>query len=254
LAVETNFVLTLSNATTAAAGTYTVEVTDANGWSYASATLTIIVVPFILEQPQSHVAVVGDTVTLRVKAAGTEPLYYRWRSNGTPYGVFNPNPTYTLTNVRTNFAANYTVVITNVASSGILSSLAVLTVLTDNDGDHAPDVWESANGFDPMNPNDAGLDTDGDSMTNLEEYLAGTDPNDPQSYLKVDTISRSGNAVLTFMARSNRTYSVQYNAELSELGWSNMVNVFYRPSNRVETVIDPSPATGRVYRLVTPLQ
>jgi len=36
-------------------------------------------------------------------------------------------------------------------------------------GDHS--------GFDPNESNDAGLDTDGDGASNLEEYLAGTNPN-----------------------------------------------------------------------------
>jgi archaellum component FlaG (FlaF/FlaG flagellin family) len=250
----TNALLTLSNATPAAAGTYTVEVSDAGGWSLASATLTIWVVPFILEHPQSHVAVVGDTVTFRVKAVGTEPLAYRWRSNTTQLGVYSPSPVLTITNVKTNHAANYTVIVTNVASSTVLSRAGTLTVLADTDGDHAPDVWESANGFNPADANDIDGDADGDSMSNLAEYIAGTDPHDDQSYFKVDTISRVGSALLTFLARSNRTYTVQYNSELSPSGWSNLINVPFVTNSHVETVSDPSPAPGRLYRLVTPGQ
>lgn len=255
LAVGTNSVLTLSNATTSAAGTYTVEVSDANGWSYASATLTILVNPVIIEHPQSHVAVVGGTVSFHVQAVGTEPLAFRWRRNSIFFGTYSPSTVYTITNVALSNAAAYTVVVTNAAMpGGVLSRVANLTVLADTDGDHAPDVWESANGFDPMNGNDVSGDTDGDTMTDLEEYIAGTDPRDAEDYFKVDTISRVGSALLTFLARSNRTYTVQHNSKLSMTGWSNLVNVPYLPSNRLETVTDPSPAAGRVYRLVTPLQ
>ena len=40
-----------------------------------------------------------------------------------------------------------------------------------------PDVWESSNGLDPNDSNDAGMDADNDGLTNLEEYGYGTDPN-----------------------------------------------------------------------------
>jgi hypothetical protein len=254
----TNPILALSNIPTSAAGAYAVAVSDSNGWAYASATLGILVTPFILEHPQTQVAVVGDTVNLRVKVVGTEPFGFRWRRNGVNLTIPNylPSPVYTITNVNTNHAGAYTVIITNAAnfSPGIQSLPANLTVLVDSDGDHAPDVWESANGFNTGDPGDALVDSDGDSMTNLEEYIAGTDPRDEQSYFKVDSISAAGGATVSFLARSNKTYTVQYNSELAPLGWSNLVNVLSRPTNRVETITDPAPGGGRVYRLVTPLE
>jgi len=70
--------------------------------------------------------------------------------------------------------------------------------------------------------------------------------------LKVDQISVSGATLLTFMARSNKTYTIQYNAVLSPVGWSNLTNALSRPTNRIETVTDPSPPARRYYRLVTP--
>jgi hypothetical protein len=247
--------LALSNSTPANAGTYMVEVSDTNGTTRAAATLTVRITPFVLEDPQSRIAVVGDTVTFRVRGTGTEPLAYQWRSNSTRIGVFSPtNTSYTLVNVQTNHTANYTVILSNVVSSTILSKVARLTVLADTDGDGTPDVWESANGFNPMNSADAGLDADSDGVRNVDEYLGGTDPNDPGDYFEVDTISRAGSALLTFRARSNRTYTVQYNSDASLTGWSNLINIPFLSSNRVETIVDPSPAPGRLYRLLTPLQ
>lgn len=49
----------------------------------------------------------------------------------------------------------------------------------DDDNDGMPDWWESFYGLDPLDPSDAGEDPDGDGQTNLEEFLAGTNPTVP---------------------------------------------------------------------------
>ena len=46
----------------------------------------------------------------------------------------------------------------------------------DSDADGLPDAWEIAQGLDPDNPQDAAGDLDGDGANNLDEFLAGTDP------------------------------------------------------------------------------
>ena len=46
----------------------------------------------------------------------------------------------------------------------------------DSDEDGMPDDWERAYGLDPYEPTDADEDPDGDGVTNLDEFLAGTDP------------------------------------------------------------------------------
>jgi PKD repeat protein len=46
----------------------------------------------------------------------------------------------------------------------------------DDDNDGMPDVWETTYGLNPLNAEDANLDSDGDGLTNLQEYLVGTNP------------------------------------------------------------------------------
>lgn len=54
--------------------------------------------------------------------------------------------------------------------------LEIVLELDDTDGDGMPDWWEDMYNFEKDNPDDAGEDPDDDAATNLDEYIAGTDP------------------------------------------------------------------------------
>jgi len=47
----------------------------------------------------------------------------------------------------------------------------------DDDNDGMPDDYETDNGFDPLDASDAQMDADSDGVSNVNEYLAGTNPN-----------------------------------------------------------------------------
>ncbi|MCP3871490.1 MAG: hypothetical protein GY703_25975 [Gammaproteobacteria bacterium] len=57
----------------------------------------------------------------------------------------------------------------------------LMTTSEDLDGDGLPNDWETANGLDPNNPDDAGYDGDNDGLSNSGEYNNGTDPNNPDT-------------------------------------------------------------------------
>lgn len=85
-----------------------------------------------------------------------------------------------------------------------------LTGVADTDGDGLPDFWETQNGLSPTNS--AGLDgaagdPDGDGFSNLEEYLAGTDPWDGDSLLKIIDLAGAGR-VITWNSIPGRNYQV----------------------------------------------
>jgi hypothetical protein len=90
-------------------------------------------------------------------------------------------------------------------------------------------------------------------MSNAAEYFAGTDYLDPTSYLHVE-IGSTGAATLSFLAVSNRAYTVQFSDGLNPIQWQKLVDVLAGPNTRRETYRDTSPATDRYYRLVTPMQ
>ena len=50
--------------------------------------------------------------------------------------------------------------------------------MLDTDGDGMPDEWEKKYGLNVNDASDANADLDGDEFTNLEEYVAKTDPTD----------------------------------------------------------------------------
>jgi hypothetical protein len=249
----TSRTLLLTNVQLEQAGSYEVRISNPFAAVTTAGTLIVLVAPVFLEPPQSLTVFPGDNAVFHVSVYGTLPMGYRWRRNGSAYIPFEQGtPTLVLTNVQLSFNGQYfEVIVTNRAntSPGVLSSRAVLTVLADDDHDGMADVWETANNV--SDPND---DPDGDGATNLEEYIAGTDPHDGLSYLKIDRISVGGTTSLQFFALSNRNYTVKFANDLSSGGWSNLAHVFVRASNRVETVIDSNAVPQRYYRLVTPYQ
>ncbi len=58
--------------------------------------------------------------------------------------------------------------------------LGINPEMSDTDGDGIPDGAEFAYNLNPLDPQDAALDSDADGASNLEEYLAVTDLNDPE--------------------------------------------------------------------------
>ena len=122
-----NATLSIKSVDQNSVGNYTVVVN--NNWgsvTSAVATLTIAVPPTITMQPQSQALIQGQTAAFTVTADGTAPFGYQWSVNGT--NLFGAtNTLLTLTNIQTTDAANYSVVVTNIAGS-VTSAVAALTV------------------------------------------------------------------------------------------------------------------------------
>lgn len=65
--------------------------------------------------------------------------------------------------------------------SHLTVSVSVVAPGEDDDRDEVPDWLKEQLGGDPYDPVEGAQDLDGDGFTLLEEYLAGSDPNDPDS-------------------------------------------------------------------------
>jgi hypothetical protein len=243
-------------------GIYTVVVTDNSGSIVSTpAPLRILINPAFTQHPQAQTVLVGDDVTFTATITGNPaPFGYSLRKGTTNFiNYVSPDRTasFTLQNVGTNHAGSYRIVATNAAffQPGAGSATASLVVLIDTDRDRIPDVWETAYGLNPTDPNDAGDDTDHDGMSNLKEYTAGTDPQDPQSYLKIETSGSisGGGAILRFNAVSNKTYSIQFAPDLDSGLWTSLTNIGATNINRTLSITNAAPgASDRFYRLLTP--
>lgn len=51
----------------------------------------------------------------------------------------------------------------------------------DSDGDKMPDLWEKKHNLNPLDPSDAAADSDTDGFSNIDEFLAETDPSNKDS-------------------------------------------------------------------------
>ena len=89
-----------------------------------------------------------------------------------------------------------------------------LTLGEDLDGDGLPDAWERAINADitKVGPND---DSDGDGMSNLAEYLAGTYAFDPENGFALDIVGfNEGRPQLEFTAIRGRNYSILASSDM----------------------------------------
>ncbi len=129
LAGATDASLSFASAELTHAGLYSVVVRNPVGVVTSQvASLTFQGPAIILVQPASQTNARNTTVNFSVVASGTSPLSYRWRFNTTTIANAT-NSTYSITNLGTGNAGNYTVVVTN-SSGAVTSQVAVLTVLT----------------------------------------------------------------------------------------------------------------------------
>ena len=124
-------------------------------------------------------------------------------------------------------------------------------------GGSAYDTWASGFGLDPATTGAPTADPDGDSFSNEQEYAFGTNPTLGNGSLLSSTAS-GGNLVVTWLQRSDVTYSVQSTGSLATTAFANDGTV-----SVVDGPVDPAPpadytrkqftvpATGRTFYRVS---
>lgn len=100
---------------------------------------------------------------------------------------------------------------------------------SDTDGDGMPDGWEWSNGLNPL-LTDSNTDKDGDGQLNLDEWITGSDPDDPSSVFTITefySIESAAGVVLQWQAVLGNLYSVYSKTNLLEDAW--FTNIYRMP-------------------------
>lgn len=91
--------------------------------------------------------------------------------------------------------------------------------LSDSDKDGMDDAWELAQ-FGNLS-HDGGQDSDGDGLTDLQEFLTGTDPLKADSVFALYLVARDadGKTRLRWPALAGKTYRIEYKTDLNDPAW-----------------------------------
>jgi hypothetical protein len=134
-----------------------------------------------------------------------------------------------------------------------VASAPTVGAALDRDHDGLPDWWEITYNLDPTSAADALDDSDGDGVSNLDEFKSGTNPRDAQSFLKIEISSASpAGAIIRFNAVAGKSYTLLKRDAVSGEDWVSVANIPAQAFTHEISVSDSNPNSQRFYRLSTP--
>jgi hypothetical protein len=191
--------------------------------------------------------------------SGSYQVYLRWnsstsRATNAPVDIIHQNGTNTILVNQTTNGGKWNLLGTYQFSAGTAGGV---TLRNDGTTSHViADAVLFASNF-ALDPQFSGLpwrDADGDAVCDYLEFLNGTDPQNPQSFLRVRSAGPAQPRSLRFLATAGRSYSVLVRSEAGIGTWQKLADVDASPLTREVDVADTQAgaAPRRFYRLVTP--
>jgi len=122
-------------------------------------------------------------------------------------------------------------------------------IQADTDADGLPDVWEQTHFGNPTHAV-ASADADGDGQSNLHEYLAGTEPLNAASALRVTGSAFASGFILDWPGVPGKTYQVQFCDALGS-GWTDLPGARYTAGAGQTSLVhtDTTAVASRFYRV-----
>jgi len=208
-----------------------------------------------LPKPETPTLIPLDSRTLLAswaRAGGQEGVTYLVYIDGAETPLATTNLYWKLTNLIPG--SSHMVKIAYKLADGRISPVSdAATAQTwgwDDNFDGLPDDWQRQYwGPNPSDWPEASEDSDGDGASNRAEFLAGTDPIDSESILRIRLVPGPFGLVLEWDAIPGSLYRVEASSDLHT--WKEVVGPMLAPSSTMSVVIQPKDQLGyyRVTRI-----
>ena len=189
-------------------------------------------VPLISDNAAAAITTSSALLSAAINPNGTASTVYLIYGTDTQYASATPSQTIpsstlptavtqALTGLRSYTTYHYRIIAANSTGVAVSADQAFTTAAGDRDGDGMPDDWEVQYGLSPDDASDGAIDLDGDGFTNLQEYIAGTDPKEAASALSIvsTTMDLDGFEV-AFTSVVGKRYRVESTDGLPTTTWA----------------------------------
>ena len=129
----------------------------------------------------------------------------------------------------------------------LVISMSTLLAMVDENANGMSDVWERK--YQKVNA-EPSADPDNDGQDNLAESLAGTDPNDDQSFLRITEVkNRSAGLLVSWQSQEAVKYQLKSSPSLSGETWADAGNVVVGNGAMISVAFDAPAQTQKFFRV-----